>query len=195
MKRVDMRRALQNNDPTSTGGILIGTSDSTNHGTRLALEGDYATCPECKEGGPVFNDCKPLMSFMGKQLLVEGARVYCKCAKKPFVMATQSTMTVQVNWGGSEATARAEEDSAGALSDHSEGEQIPEHFDEMVMATCPSGPVVGYPYFVETSDGRGLFGHTDEHGQLPRIATMVAGSLTIYWGDEALVKHLGGDDA
>ncbi|MDF3887594.1 M35 family metallo-endopeptidase [Cupriavidus basilensis] len=99
MKMIDMRRALQNGDPTSNQGILIGSSDSTNHGKRLAVEGDFATCPVCKDGGPVFNDCDTHTSLMGKPLLVEGARVYCKCPTKPFVIATQNTMTVQVNRG------------------------------------------------------------------------------------------------
>lgn len=92
----DIRRLLQHGDPTSNKGMLIGTSDSTNHGQRMAVEGDFATCPKCGVGGPVFNDCDPRWTDMGKSVLVEGARVCCQCADKPFVIATQNVMTTVV---------------------------------------------------------------------------------------------------
>lgn len=113
MTRVDIRHLLGEGDRTSTGGYLVATSDSTNMGKRLGVEGDYATCPACKSGGPVYNDCDPRWTEMGKSVLVEGARVYCKCAVKPRVIASQFTMSTEVTSGGGagENTASISENS------------------------------------------------------------------------------------
>ncbi|MBP0621822.1 PAAR domain-containing protein [Cupriavidus sp. LEh25] len=94
----DMRYALRNGDKTSTGGKLIATGQSLFHHDRaVGIEGDHATCPACKAGGPVMNDCHPDFDIGGKQILVSGARVYCKCSIHPTVIHSQSSFTVQVN--------------------------------------------------------------------------------------------------
>lgn len=96
----DIRCALRNGDRTSNNGMLIGTGDMIEDGAQVGVEGDFATCPVCKSGGAVTNDCYPAFSLMDKQILVEGARVNCKCAVKPFVIASQNTFTIQVTRGG-----------------------------------------------------------------------------------------------
>ncbi|WP_454733610.1 MULTISPECIES: M35 family metallo-endopeptidase [Cupriavidus] len=97
---MDMRRALRNGDRTSSNGTLIGTGAMTHHGVRLGVDGDIATCPACQGSGVVTNDCQPSFSVMGTQVLVEGARVNCKCADKPVVIASQDDFTIEVNRGG-----------------------------------------------------------------------------------------------
>lgn len=97
----DTRDALRNGDKTSTNGILIATGRSAfHHNVTLGVEGDYATCPACKVGGPVMNDCYPAFDIHGKQVLVSGARVFCKCSTKPFVIPSQRDFTIEVNRGG-----------------------------------------------------------------------------------------------
>lgn len=93
---VGVRHLLGDGDRTSTGGALSASSDSTNMGKRIGVEGDFATCPACKAGGPVYNDCDPCWTEMGKSVLVEGARVFCKCKEKPRVVASQFTMSTEV---------------------------------------------------------------------------------------------------
>ncbi|MHA7682178.1 M35 family metallo-endopeptidase [Cupriavidus sp. PET2-C1] len=97
---MDIRCALRNGDRTSNNGVLIGTGEMTQDGVQLGVEGDFATCPVCKSGGVVTNDCYPAFDLMDKQILVEGARVNCKCAARPFVIASQNTFTIQVTRGG-----------------------------------------------------------------------------------------------
>lgn len=114
----DIRYALRNGDATSTGGILIASSDSMfHHGVRVGVEGDYATCPACKAGGPVMNNCYPAFDLDGKQVLVSGARVYCKCAKRPVVLPSQSDFTIEVNRAGAagEAEPESKMSTAGQL--------------------------------------------------------------------------------
>ncbi|WP_454725471.1 MULTISPECIES: M35 family metallo-endopeptidase [Cupriavidus] len=97
---MDIRRVLRNGDRTSNNGTLAGTSVMTHHGVQLGVEGDMATCPACKSSGVVTNDCQPSFSVMGKDVLVEGARVNCRCADKPVVIASQDDFTIEVNRGG-----------------------------------------------------------------------------------------------
>lgn len=111
------------------------------------------------------------MNFMG-EVALDGDVVLCKCARPPRIVANLAGDV----W--------FDDMDAG----HGATDQ-PDSFDEMVVAVSTDGPVTDYPYFVETSDGRGLFGYTDAGGNLPRVTTLVAGSLTVYWGDEALVRH------
>lgn len=97
----DMRSALLNGNKTSSGGVLIGTGETmTHHGTRVAVLGDFATCPACKVGGPVFNNCEPSFVVMDKSILVEGARVHCRCHNKPYVIPSQNSFTITVNRRG-----------------------------------------------------------------------------------------------
>lgn len=194
----DLRRLLQDGDPTANKGVLKGTSNSTNHGRRIAVEGDFATCPKCGVGGPVYNDCNPRWMDVGKSVLVEGARVYCKCVEKPLVFATQNVMTTEVITGAGRNSSRTDPRKDFSVSSAAQANPTSsknEQFDEMVCAMGSNGPISEYPFVIETSDGRILSGKTDANGHLPRIETMPGGALTIYWGDEALAMDAGGHDA
>lgn len=94
----DIRYALLNGNATTTGGVLIALNTYTiHHGVNVGVEGDHATCPACKVGGPVYNDCDPRYSLHGKQILVSGARVFCKCKEHPRVLPSQSIFSIEVH--------------------------------------------------------------------------------------------------
>ncbi|WP_197523945.1 M35 family metallo-endopeptidase [Cupriavidus sp. USMAHM13] len=98
----DLREALRHGDVTSTGGMLTSTVVGFRHeGVPVAAEGDYATCPACKAGGPVQNDAHvPFTLPNGRRLLVRGARVMCQCADKPVVIPSQHHFVVGVGGPG-----------------------------------------------------------------------------------------------
>lgn len=138
----DYRYLLKNNDPTSTGGFLMATRHNfTHHGVPVGLEGDVATCPACKSAGPVFNDCHPNWDVDGRQVLVSGARVHCKCPVKPFVYNTQIDSTVEVSrlarGHGPSAVTYFPSDVAGA-----EGGEIVEQYYEITDGD--GRPIEGY---------------------------------------------------
>ncbi|WP_348600514.1 PAAR domain-containing protein [Cupriavidus sp. BIS7] len=169
------------------GGKIAGYSGRPAffHGHQPALIGGEAYCEACKSIGAIAKAGGPRrMLFMG-EIALDGDIVMCRCATPPRIVATLAGETWYEDMG---------EDS-GEVVAASGLARRQETYDEMPVAMAPSGPVAGYPYFVETSDGRGLFGYTDEQGELPRITTISAGSLTIYWGDEALAKQPGGENA
>jgi uncharacterized protein (DUF2345 family) len=59
-------------------------------------------------------------------------------------------------------------------------------YDEQVRAAAPRVELDGYPYFIETTDGRTHAGRIDASGHLPRMYTDSSDDYTVYWGDEAL---------
>ncbi len=60
-------------------------------------------------------------------------------------------------------------------------------YDESVRA-IGSGASTGYPYVIETPDGRIHSGQLDDSGYLPRIHTENEDEYIVYWGDEALAR-------
>jgi hypothetical protein len=62
-------------------------------------------------------------------------------------------------------------------------------YDEQVRASAMGAALGGYPYFIETADGRAFPGRVDFRGTLPRVITNAsADDYTVFWGEDALVK-------
>jgi hypothetical protein len=188
-----MRRFAAVGDALQNGGAIQPysgpsfTFGEAKH--QAALIGGQAYCEACKSTGRIAKAGGPRrMKFMGEVALA-GDVVLCKCPRPPRVVATLAGEAYFDDMGRAEERTESGESGPGPFAKQSED------FDELVVAHTSEGPIADYPYFVETSDGRSLFGHTDEQGRLPRIVTMAAGSLTVYWGDVALAKHLGDHDA
>ncbi|WP_439686048.1 PAAR domain-containing protein [Cupriavidus oxalaticus] len=130
----DMREVLRDHDPTATGGILICSRPGLQHGDKsMALEGDIATCFACRSQGPVFNDCFPNFDCDGKQVLVRGARVHCRCTDKPLVLPTQNNFTVAVNRNGESRSLAQADHYAISLGD--DEEIIHQYIEVMNMQT------------------------------------------------------------
>lgn len=126
----DIRYALRNGDITSANGRLIAVGHTMiHHGVMVGVEGDYATCPACNDGGPVMNDCYPAFDIMGKQILVSGARVYCQCAIKPRVFHSQTDFSIEVTRSGRGAGSTYGDCDSNTLD---ESEEILEQFLEIV---------------------------------------------------------------
>lgn len=152
------------------------------HGHQPALVGGKAYCQGCKSTGTIAKSGGPRrMQFMG-EIALDGDIVLCACPSPSRIVAVLAGEAWYEDMGGESGASANAGNSAASTS-------LVETYDELVIAMGPTGPIEGYPYFVETSDGRQLFGHTDECGQLPRISTVSAGALTVYWGDEALAKQ------
>lgn len=193
-----MRRIAVIGDALQRGGRLLPYSGPPctfgDAGHQVALIGGQAYCEACKSTGTIAKTGGPRrMRFMG-EVALDGDVVICKCPSPQRIFATLSGNAWYEDMVAGEDASPLRDiglaDSATRLLP-----SISTTFDELVIAVGPHGPLADYPYFVETSDGRRLFGRTDECGHLPRIATIEAGSLTVFWGDEALAKHLGNGHA
>lgn len=94
----DLRSAIKNGDATTTGGRVKGTGGLLIDDVEAAAEGDLATCPACNSIGKLFNDAYPACTLEdGRQILVEGAQVRCKCAVPPQVIASQHDFRIEVS--------------------------------------------------------------------------------------------------
>ena len=163
----DIRYALRSGDKTSTSGVLAGTGRSViHHGVLVGVEGDFATCPACKAGGPVMNDCLVPFNVLGKQLLVTGARVYCKCPVHPFVIHSRTDFSIEVSRGHHQAAAHIAPHASGSTD-----EQTLE-YDELIVLKDEDGhPVVNQRYKITAEDGKIYEGVTDGAGETSRIHT------------------------
>ncbi|WP_199031052.1 PAAR domain-containing protein [Ralstonia sp. ASV6] len=181
----DVRYALKNYDKTTTGGVLISTTQGmTHHGQPVGVEGDFATCPACKGGGPVFNDCNPNFGVLGKQILVSGARVYCKCQKRPVVIPSQSDFTIEVV---SSANPSRAGDSFGQplMAGDSTRDGESEYADRYAFIDERSGrPIADAAYAIKRASGAVEHGTTDSAGRPHRLSTTAqAETIAIYLED------------
>ncbi|GCB06563.1 PAAR domain-containing protein [Ralstonia sp. SET104] len=104
----DVRYGLRNGDLTTTGGVIFATGKMRFHGKEVAAEGDLATCPACKAMGKIVNDAYPAFGLPGgRQLAIQGAWIFCKCANPPRTIASTDKFRVTVNRAGSAAPAPA----------------------------------------------------------------------------------------
>lgn len=174
----DVRFALRHGDHTSTGGQLIATGQGKHRGIPLAVEGDLATCPACKSVGQVVNDCYPAFALGGKQVLVEGARVYCRCANPPTCFASQGNFTITVNRSAgrhSKTGVTAGANCSGATSSATVLESNPSFDDRFLLCDVAGRPLPRVAYAIEREDGAFEYGETDSRGHT-HLLTSVASS-------------------
>lgn len=86
-----------------------------------------------------------------------GDIVLCQCPTPPRIVALVAGENWSEDMGARDGA--YELLGSGNAGFTATGGPVSESFDELVIAVSPSGPIADYPYFVETTDGRGLFGH------------------------------------
>ncbi|WP_343547425.1 PAAR domain-containing protein [Ralstonia sp.] len=177
----DRRCALRHGDTTSTGGVLIATGQGKHRGIQLAVEGDLATCPACRSIGQVVNDCHPAFALKGKQVLVEGARVYCRCANPPTCFASQNSFTIVVNRKG-------DKDSA-TFAFTCTNTPLSPRYDLFFHAKHEKtgADLCHVQYRITLEDGRQFLGLTDEKGHTQKVAadTVLTAKIEIPYYDNS----------
>jgi uncharacterized Zn-binding protein involved in type VI secretion len=179
------KAAVRDGDPTTTGGRVIGSSTGyTDHGKKLALDGDVATCSNCKGTHRIFGTGKGI-SDRGRNVVVDGDSVLCPCGRNRAIVGTNPGYFLNSNLGSPSAgnAATAIESAPSSLAAGT--------FDEQVRAAVLGAALKDYPYFIKTADGQTSYGRTDADGNLPRIEAQEAIDYTVYWGDAALAKQDG----
>ncbi|APC69096.2 MULTISPECIES: PAAR domain-containing protein [Ralstonia solanacearum species complex] len=191
-----LRRIAVVGDALSSGGQITpyGGPPITFGGYQIAQIGGQAFCAACKRPGIIAKSGGPYrMNFMGEGAL-DGDIVLCGCPIHPHIVASLSGESWCDDMVEGHGKVVSNLTAAGGVASVKKGA-----FDEQVEATA-SGAVdgpEGYPYYIETADGRVHSGVLDASGMLPRIHTGdESGEYTVYWGDEAIAKqHSGGSGA
>ncbi|RKR43822.1 PAAR domain-containing protein [Paraburkholderia sp. BL17N1] len=180
-----MRKALVvQGSPTTTGGLVIGGSAThmTDHGKPFALDGDEATCGKC-EGVFRIVGTATRRRYRGQPGVVEGDPVLCPCGLN-YVMAGLNPGCFY--WTDDIAVAASA--VASTIDNASRGTGI---YDEQVCGATTVANLEGYPYFIESAEGRTFSGRLGKDGLLPRVRTDAAAHYKVYWGDDALARQEG----
>jgi uncharacterized Zn-binding protein involved in type VI secretion len=171
------KAAVRDGDLTTTGGRVIGTSTGyTDHSKKLALDGDVATCSNCKGTHRIFGTGKGIS---------DGDSVLCPCGKNRAIVGSNPGYFLNSSPGSPSAS------NAAAAIESTSSSLATSTFDEQVRVAAPGAARKDYPYFIKTADGQTSYGRTDADGNLPRIEAQEAIDYTVYWGDAALAKQDG----
>jgi uncharacterized Zn-binding protein involved in type VI secretion len=179
------KAAVRDGDLTTTGGRVIGTSPGyTDHSKKLALDGDVATCSNCKGTHRIFGTGKGI-SDRGRNVVVDGDSVLCPCGKNRAIVGSNPGYFLNSSPGSPSAS------NAAAAIESTSSSLATSTFDEQVRVAAPGAARKDDPYFIKTADGQTSYGRTDADGNLPRIEAQEAIDYTVYWGDAALAKQDG----
>ncbi len=125
------------------------------------------------------------ISEQGRKVVVEGDLVMCPCKKNRVLRGSNPGIFLHSDAGAAIAARASIADTASPVP-------VATTFDERVRAAAQRASLEGYPYYIETGDGRIYSGCLAADGKLPRIDTGAsADDYTVYWGDEALAKQDG----
>ncbi|MEK6345932.1 MAG: PAAR domain-containing protein [Burkholderia sp.] len=172
------RRAVRDGDPTTTGGIVIAVSSTLkNHGKKVALDGDKATCGNCKGTFPIVGSAHRMIDH-GRRLALDGDNVLCPCGRNRLIASSGS----MIFYGGSGG--RNEAVSLHGSPAHSSERHTPDqvvHDEQYVLRDAHSGkPLANVRYRVVTDTGQIITSTTDGIGRTRRFITSGAVSLKIY---------------
>jgi len=155
------------------------------NGHQVARIGGPAFCEACKTTGVIAKAGGPYRLSMAGECVLDQDIVFCGCSKPPKVVAQlagESWCDDMIEGHGEVVSGLT---ATGGVASVKKGA-----FDESVKAIV-DGPE-GYPYYIETSDGRVHSGQLDASGILPRIHTGDSpDDYVVYWGDEAIAKKHG----
>lgn len=184
-----MRRIAVVGDSLDTGGEILSYSGPVfsigDKGRQVALFGGAAWCETCRIQGWIAKAGGPRrIDFMGETAADEDI-VICNCETPPRINAKLAGDS----WCDDKAETMSASASARAVGG-SVASDVTGAYDEQVHATA-QGAIEGYPYFIETTDGRIFSGRVNDDGKLPRIHADTAADYSVYWGDEALAKQEG----
>lgn len=178
-----MRRIAVVGDKLECGGEILPYRgpEMTFDGHQTAYIGGAAYCAACKTTGVIAKTGGPgRLNFEMGESAADRDIVLCACATPPHIVAKlsgESWCEDDCEGLGIVVSSRAAGGTARSV--------VRGAFDEQAKATS-TGASEGYPYCIETADGRIVSGRLDSSGVLPRIYTEDTDTYIIYWGDEAL---------
>lgn len=187
------RRIAVVGDSLSSGGTISPYSGPPFlvHGHQAALIGGSAFCIACQSTGIIAKAGGPYrLKFQG-EVALDGDIVLCGCSTPPGItalLAGEAWCDDGLKGHGEVISSRTIKGRIVSIKKGAFDEQV----EAKTSGSAAQGPV-GYPYYIETADGRVHSGVLDASGELPRVHTGDgSGDYTVYWGDEAIAKkHTG----
>ncbi|GAB7522252.1 PAAR domain-containing protein [Paraburkholderia sp. 2C] len=187
------RRIAVVGDTLTSGGYVLPYEQKTGftfHGHAAALIGGNAYCETCHSTGTIAKAGGPKrISYMGaREAALDRDIVLCKCERHPQIIAVHAgNSTVDDEAERYAAAARSTEMNRSDASNAHAYARPGAAYDEQVAARARHAALPGYPYVIETADGKCIRGRIDGTGHLPRVHTDSDVTYSIHWGEDALI--------
>ncbi|MCA8454574.1 PAAR domain-containing protein [Burkholderia multivorans] len=172
------RRVVRNGDPTTTGGFVTATTATIFHkGKHVALNGDEATCGNCK-GSFMIVGSATRVTWHGRNVVLEGDRVLCPCGMNTVLAGSDCTIFYDVSDGAAGIGTR----SSSALM-HSVTSVV--HDEQFVIRDKRTKkPLSNVQYWIKDQFGNVLAsGSSDARGCTLRVRTEGPQTLKLFVGD------------
>ncbi|NMM00442.1 PAAR domain-containing protein [Paraburkholderia sp. RP-4-7] len=167
------KAAVRDGDPTTTGGIVIGSSTRiTDHGKKIALDGDVATCGNCKGTHRIFGTGKGI-SDKGRNVVVDGDSVLCSCGKNRVIVGNNPGYFINSDYG-SAATS-----SASTVSPTNESIDLQAYDRYFQLLDQNGNPIAGALVQVQNPAGETQEVTTTPEGKMPNIEGRDGGSIKL----------------
>lgn len=159
------KSAVRHDDSTTTRGSVIALSSSIHDdGKQIALNGDDATCGNCK-GLWKIRGTGEGMSDDERCVVVDGDLVLCPCGKNRVVAGEDAGVFLDCEDTASASSPRGCAESITTACDVAYDEQF------RLVDKDTRQPLLGIRYRMTTSSGRVVTGTTDAAGYTERIVT------------------------
>ncbi|WP_211193353.1 PAAR domain-containing protein [Paraburkholderia sp. UYCP14C] len=149
----------RDNDSTTTGGMVIAVSATMrDNGKRLALEGEHATCGNCKGSWPMHGTGDG-MKNRGKRVVVDDDRVLCPCGKNRVIAGADARCFINKSTG------------VAADSSPRQAAQDGLYNEQFTLLDEARRPLADVRYRIVVDGERAITGITNGSGQTERVAT------------------------
>ncbi|CAM2173749.1 PAAR domain-containing protein [Paraburkholderia sacchari] len=156
---------VRNGDHTTTGGRVIATLATIHdHGKKIALHLEHATCGNCEGSWPMFGTGKK-MSDHGTPVVIEGDHVLCPCGENRVISGEDVGVFIHKS---PEATPRNNDVARILACSTTPCDSYDEQF---ALKTGDGQPLAGVRYRIVTDRGRVISGTTNGRGETERITT------------------------
>lgn len=161
--------AVRNGDTTTTGGKAIAlTAGLYDNGKRLALDGEHATCGNCKGSWPIVGTGYR-MSYQGTPVAIDDDEVLCPCGKNRLIAGQNAQCFVVKETG--DAGAATTSDSIRTPP------QTARYDEQFTLRDEAQRPLANVRYRIVVDGERLISGTTNAKGQTGRVVSSRAANL------------------
>jgi uncharacterized Zn-binding protein involved in type VI secretion len=169
------KAAVRHGDPTTTKGLVLAyTSTMYDNGKQLAIQGDKATCGNCKGSFDIAATGKSIIE-QGRFVVLDGDLVMCACQENRVIVGSSPGVFIETAVGSTLSSTGEHAASSSSMS--------PGAYDERIKLTDATGnPLANMYYTVKLPSGETRHGVTDARGCTSRYSTDGVGNLQVYLG-------------
>lgn len=161
---------VRDHDATTTGGRVIALKAMIHDkGIKLALDGEHATCGNCKGLWPM-HGTGDKMRNRGMRVVIDNDSVLCPCGKNRVIAGEGAGCFVHV---------ASNSQSAGVAQSPGEVVQVALYDEQFTLLDDSRQPLADMRYRIVVDGKQVITGTTNASGQTERVTTRIASSLKL----------------